>query len=100
MSQRRPLSKKPAAHELEAFAEKYDTHALIHGDPVAVVFKVMGETEDEDTRLRAAEILLSYRYPRLKSLEGNVPTVPVQFIINTGTGREESTVQAKVISRE
>jgi hypothetical protein len=38
MPPRRLTKKVGQKHEMEAFAEKYDTLALIYGDPVEVVF--------------------------------------------------------------
>jgi hypothetical protein len=85
MAPRKPSAKKPdSRHELEEFAEKYETLSAIYEDPVQVVFDVMATTMDEDTRLRAAEMLMSYRYPKLKSLEnapGNAPTMQFQVIL-------------------
>lgn len=64
-------------HELEAFAEKYDILALTHGDPVEVVFAIMQASESEEVRLRAADMLMSYRYPRIKAAEGAPQQAPV-----------------------
>jgi hypothetical protein len=77
MPPRRLTAKTGQKHEMEAFAEKYDTYASIYGDPVQVVFRIMSDTEDEDVKLRAAEMLMSYRYPRVKSAEGNAPKAQV-----------------------
>lgn len=76
---------------MEAFAEKYDTLAMLYGDPVETVFAIMaahfqpvqmpdGKTVllgDSEVALRAAEMLMSYRYPRVKSAEGNAAKAPV-----------------------
>lgn len=67
------MSKKPPPRngekrELEEFAERYDTYVTIFKDPVEVVFDLMTNGTDE-MRLRAAEILMSFRYPKLKSME-------------------------------
>lgn len=61
---------------MEAFAEKYDTYADIYGDPVGVVFKIMADSDDEEVRLRAADMLMSYRYPRIKAAEGDKSNAP------------------------
>ena len=82
---RKPRAIKPQKLELEEFAEKYETHTLVYGDPTEVVFDIMASKEDVsvETRLRAAEILMSYRYPRLKALE-NAPkdaqTINIQIV--------------------
>jgi hypothetical protein len=77
MAPRKPLAKKPdSRHELEEFAEKYETLAAIYQDPVMVVFDVMANSADEDTRVRCAEILMAYRFPKLKTLENAPPNAP------------------------
>lgn len=73
MPPRRKGPSEPQAHELEAFAEKYDICSDIYGDPVEVVFRIMANTTDEEVKLRAADMLLSYRYPRVKAAEGAKP---------------------------
>src|SRR5713226_8821713 len=77
MPPRRLTAKAGQKHEMEAFAEKYDILALIHGDPVEVVFGIMALSPDEEVKLRAAEMLMSYRYPRVKSAEGGAAKAPV-----------------------
>lgn len=77
MVPRRQNKKDPQKHELEAFAEKYDTLVAIYGDPVEMVFQVMSDTEDEATKLAAANMLMSYRYPRVKAAETNQKSAPV-----------------------
>lgn len=77
MHPRRQTKKVGQKHEMEAFAEKYDTMADIYGDPVETVFKIMADSPDEEVTLRAAEMLMSYRYPRVKSAEGNQAHAPV-----------------------
>jgi hypothetical protein len=87
-------------HELEAFAEKYDTLALIHGDPVEVVFAVMQATEDDDTKLRAADMLMSYRYPRVKAMEGaqnKAPVLNFNVTMPSIPPPQEVEIQSKVI---
>lgn len=85
MPPRKPKAKAPdTTHELDAFAEKYDTHLMLYGDPVEKIFSIMSSSPDEDTQLRAAEILVSYRYPRLKALEGaGGPGTVVNIQINS-----------------
>lgn len=71
----------PTRAERDAFAEKYETLAIMYGDPVEVLFEIMAD-EDEDTRERrgAAESLMAYRYPKLKVVEGEKDKTPmVQF---------------------
>jgi hypothetical protein len=82
MAPKKPQAKKPSGtHELDEFAEKYETLCAIYQDPMTVVFEVMANTQDDvspETRLRAAEILMSYRFPKLKALENapsNAPTM-------------------------
>lgn len=77
MPPRKRTREKPQKHELEAFAEKYDIFADIFGDPVGVVFKIMADSEDEEVKLRAADMLMSYRYPRVKAAEGDHSRAPV-----------------------
>lgn len=77
MPPRRKGPSEPQAHELEAFAEKYDINADIYGDPIEVVFRIMATTSDEEVKLRAADMLLSYRYPRVKAAEGNKQSAQV-----------------------
>lgn len=77
MHPRRQTKKVGQKHEMEAFAEKYDTLADIYGDPVEVVFSIMADSSDEEVVLRAAEMLMSYRYPRVKSAEGNQAHAPI-----------------------
>jgi hypothetical protein len=74
---RRAAKTTPQKHELEAFAEKYDTLTLLYGDPVEMVFRIMSGSGDEEVQLRAAEMLMSYRYPRVKSVEGTGKTAPI-----------------------
>lgn len=85
MAPKKPSAKKPdSRHELDEFAEKYETLCAIYEDPVKVVFHVMSTTEDEDTKLRAAETLMSYRFPKLKSLENvpsNAPTMQFNIVM-------------------
>jgi hypothetical protein len=74
----RKLNKTNAQkHELEAFAEKYDILAMVHGDPVETIFQIMAASEQEEVRLRAADMLMSYRYPRMKAAEGTPQNAPV-----------------------
>lgn len=63
-------------HELEAFAEKYDTLAMIYGDPVEVMFIIMSESlaGDKELALRAADMLNAYRFPRVKPQDKPVDT--------------------------
>lgn len=77
MHPRRQTKKVGQKHEMEAFAEKYDTFADIYGDPVEVVFSIMADSTDAEVKLRAAEMLMSYRYPRVKSAEGNPAQAPI-----------------------
>jgi hypothetical protein len=77
MPPRRQTAKTGQKHEMEAFAEKYDTLAMIYGDPVETIFHIMLKSQDEEVKLRAAEMLMSYRYPRVKAAEGNVAKAPV-----------------------
>lgn len=76
MHPRRLPAKTGQKHEMEAFAEKYDTYADIFGDPIAVVFQVMADATDYDTKLTAANMLMSYRFPRVKAAEGNQNKAP------------------------
>lgn len=82
MPPRKLTAKTGQKHEMEAFAEKYDTLALMYGDPVETVFAIMARnvadriTEDgkiiagdDDVALRAADMLMSYRYARVKAAE-------------------------------
>lgn len=91
MPPRRLGAKTSQKHELEAFAEKYDTLALVYGDPVEVVFSIMAanvrvvldergnpvRVGDDEVALRAAEMLMNYRYPRVKASEGQGTKPPV-----------------------
>jgi hypothetical protein len=82
MPPRRLGAKTSQKHELEAFAEKYDTLALLYGDPVETVFAIMdrnvnGPFPDDEVALRAAEMLMNYRYPRVKASEGQGVKAPV-----------------------
>jgi hypothetical protein len=77
MPPRRQTAKTGQKHEMEAFAEKYDTLAMIYGDPVETIFHIMLKSQDEEVKLRAAEMLMSYRYPRVKAAEGNIAKAPV-----------------------
>jgi hypothetical protein len=90
MPPRRQPAKAAQKHEMEAFAEKYDTLALIHGDPVDIVFAIMARNAavvmsedgrtiaiDDEVALRAADMLMSYRYPRVKAADGNQSRAPV-----------------------
>jgi hypothetical protein len=91
MPPRRLGKTAPQKHELEAFAEKYDTLACIYGDPVEAVFGIMAKNlkphldpatglfdfGDDEIALRAAEMLMNYRYPRVKSSEGAAPKAQV-----------------------
>lgn len=76
MPPRKLPSKAAQKHELEAFAERYDTLADIYGDPVEVVFKIMADTDDRELKLQAANTLMGYRYPRVKAAEGTTQTAP------------------------
>lgn len=83
----KPPKKKPAAHEIDAFNEKYDLYALLYGDPVEVAFSIMArnapessaEDKDEEVALRAADMLMSYRYPRIKAIQGSGGSNGPQF---------------------
>lgn len=86
---RRTAKTTPQKHELEAFAEKYDTLTMLYGDPVETVFRIMSGSEDEEVQLRAAEMLMSYRYPRVKSVEGAGKTAPVLNFNVTMPGKPE-----------
>lgn len=68
-SPKKPNAKKADALEAEAFAERHDTLAIIYGDPIEKVFSIMAKSDNEDTQLKAAEILISYRYPKLRAME-------------------------------
>jgi hypothetical protein len=81
---RKPAKRKPEQHELDEFAERYETFALIYGDPLEAVFEIMAKAEqDDDTRLQAAKLLMEHRFPKLKALEGTGAAPPqVIFHIN------------------
>lgn len=77
MAPKKPRKSDPQKHELEAFAEKYDTYALIYGDPVEVMFSIMDASmqgKDFEVALRAADMLNSYRFPRVKPQDKPVET--------------------------
>jgi hypothetical protein len=80
MPPRRQTPKAAQKHELEAFAEKYDTLALLYGDPVETVFAIMSgafHANDHDTALQAAGVLMRYRFPQVKASEGGQDKTPV-----------------------
>jgi hypothetical protein len=85
MPPRKLNPKAPQKHELEAFAEQYDIYKAIYGDPIEYVFQVMSNTDDESTQITAANMLMSYRYPRIKAAEvpsGANSATPLQLNIN------------------
>jgi hypothetical protein len=90
MPPRRQAPRRAQPHELEAFAEKYETLALIYGDPVETVFNIMAKQAaaggDDEITLRAAEMLISYRFPRIKAAEdsGKNSGPALNFYIDTG----------------
>lgn len=84
---------KAQAHELDAFAEKYELNAALYGDPIEFLFTVMANqlktkdgkplAADTHERVRAAETLMSHRFPKVKAQEVADPSRPmVQFSIN------------------
>lgn len=83
LRKRQPLPAQK--HELEAFAEKYDTLALLYGDPVEVVFKVMSDAvklgDDAMARIAAVD-LMGFRYPKVKAQEvlGDPTKAPITQI--------------------
>jgi hypothetical protein len=78
----KPKPRKPAQHELDEFAERYETLALVYGDPVEAVFEIMSDNDHEpEVRLQAARLLVEHRYPKLKALDGAPPVGP-QVAIN------------------
>lgn len=84
---------KPDARAADAFAETYDAFLMMYGNPVEYLFRTMAdpEAEDSERRLAAAE-LMSYRFPKLKTLEnigGN--TQPV--LINISLASKEDVPQ-------
>jgi hypothetical protein len=97
-------------HELEAFAEKYDTLACIYGDPIEAVFAIMAKNfqmvkapdgthifvGDDEVALRAAEMLMSYRYPRVKASEGQSNKAPV-LNFNVSMPRPELEVNSRPV---
>lgn len=94
MPPRRLTAKTGQKHEMEAFAEKYDTLALLYGDPVEVAFAVMHAAHSENDRemaLQAANTLMGYRYPRVKAAEGAVDKAAVMNfnVIMPGEKRPE-----------
>lgn len=95
MPQRRAI--KPQQHELDAFAERYDTYATIYGDPIEFVFRVMANKVPGDflvetgDRVRAAEILMSHRFPKVKAQEiANPNAPPINFSINVSAAPLDS----------
>lgn len=84
---------KAQAHELDAFAEKYELNAVLYGDPIEFLFQVMADqvqgadgkpvSAEIGERTRAAETLMSHRFPKVKAQEVADPSRPmVQFSIN------------------
>lgn len=85
---RKPPSRKAEQAEMDEFAERYETLASIYKDPIEVVFEVMsGSDTPPETKLQAAGLLMSFRFPKLKALEvkNDNNTKPVQFTINLTT---------------
>lgn len=84
----KPKAKSPARHEIDAFVEKYELYADLYGDPVEVAFQVMAhhtsdaEDADREVALRAADMLMSYRYPRIKAIQGQQGQNGPQFTFN------------------
>lgn len=76
-SRPKPKPRDAQQLELDEFAERYETLKDIYRDPVETVFNVMTDPEvSQEVKLRAAEILMSYRFPKLKALEGAPPQGP------------------------
>jgi hypothetical protein len=71
MPPRRQTPKVAQKHEMEAFAEQYETLAAIYGNPVEALFEIMADTGDEELRARVAVDLMSFRFPKVKASEGN-----------------------------
>lgn len=96
MPPRKIGSKTAQKHEMEAFAERYDTFALLYGDPVEVAFAVMARSfnpgrdpktnellrPNDELAKATADMLMSYRFPRVKASEVMKPNgQPMQFTV-------------------
>jgi len=89
MAPRKPPARKSEQHELDAFAEKYETYAMTYGDPIEVVFSIMANHDSPDElKLQAATSLMGFRYPKLKALENKNPQQgqPLTFNITLTQG--------------
>lgn len=95
----KPPSKKADPIDLDAFAEKFDTLVSIFRDPVEFLFEVMADpNNDTDLRVRTAEILVAYRYPKLKALENKAPqTGPMMQFNITMTAPPEQPEQRQIV---
>lgn len=73
---------KPDARAADAFAETYDAFLMMYGNPVEYLFRTMANPEEDpsERRLAAAE-LMSYRFPKLKTLE-NIGDMTQPVLIN------------------
>jgi hypothetical protein len=90
----KPGKKKAEKHEIDAFVEKYETYADVYGDPVEMAFRIMADSTDEEVQLRAADMLMSYRYPRIKAIQGVQGQNGPQFAFNINIGGEQKQLQA------
>lgn len=93
----KPKPRETKKHEIEAFLEKYESYAMVYGDPVQKMFELMATAEDQDTQKSAAEILMSYRYPRIKAVDDQGKKGQTfQFVIAPAPLRGQ-TVEAEVV---
>lgn len=91
MATRKPPARKAEQHELDEFAEKYETYTTVYGDPMEAVFQILANTADDNLKLQAAGMLMSFRFPKLKALEtkGQQPGTPIQFNITLTAPKQE-----------
>lgn len=87
MPQRKQI--KAREHDLDAFAERYETYSVIYGDPIEFMFCVMAnklpgvEDVEPSVRKAAADTLMSHRFPKIKAQEIINPNAPpINFTIS------------------
>lgn len=100
MPPRKPNKKVPQKHELEAFAEQYDIYKDIYGDPIEMAFRIMAGSDDENVQLTAANMLMSYRYPKVKASEvvDNNKSPQMTFTINVAAPGQKTLERAPTLT--
>lgn len=79
-----PIRKAIKAREqdLDAFAERYETYAVMFGCPIEFMFRVMAnklpgvDSIEPFVRKAAADTLMSHRFPKIKAQEISNPNAP------------------------